>query len=266
MGINMTGYTSLATYTMTDSGWNQLIELVYLDMVENPSREQQSIELDTTLLKYHIIHKMVDCFQVYRLWSKCWPLCQLEANCLSEKLNNGMSHDAAFDKHVRRAIQPTIEDCLGVYERLGHHKDALDYMIKVSDLASPAFIHIPEKYLPLNGTLEYKEPTWEPYHHRNSQLTQLVFLCIRDCKKTVGEIMARFNFYQRIYCIFAQEFWPSYLQEEFAHAANDSNALHSIFSRLLKLELDNLNDCHNDLVTLFGFEKPQHVYPTDDEL
>lgn len=246
---------------MADSGWNQLIELCCSDLEENTTYEFVDIQRDSTLLKYHIIRKMVTCFRVARLWERSWPLTQIQVQCNRERIDHNSTHEETFDRFVRRAVAPTIKDCLIELKRVKNSvDDAHDYMIRVSQLATPAYIRVPVEDDNDDEQIVFKAPEFEPYHHRNVHLTDIIFTCIKDVLSfnniseiTVDVVIDRVSFYQKMYWIFAQEFWPSYLLSEFDLCATSDSALHLIFSRLLKLELDDVNTCLTCLVKLFGF-------------
>ena len=151
-----------------NSGWATLLKLTCEDILDKA-------EGDDVLLRYQLVRKMVAYYRVYQLWSKSWPLLRLV----------GEYRKSTNSEVIREKLIPSIKDCLQSVRGLYTMSQAREASIKLSQLATPAYIRVSDS----EGRLvNYREPVFEPIRDRNKEMTEIIFQCIQDL-----EIPLRFD-------------------------------------------------------------------------
>lgn len=246
-----------------DSGWERLVDLCCKDLLDYPVDQFDEIRVNSIFLQDFLIKRMCDCYNVYLQWGKSWPICQLQARINPDVRSNGVDIKASFNQHMSKYFTPTIKESI---EALQHFKGDLRktraYMDEVTLYSQPSFIRMPDIS---PGYADFKEPPFEPLYNRNRELTDIVFTCITEVLDrgidykdiSISDVIGRVFFYEQIYFVFSQEFWPQYILEELHAPSATNNTFNVIFSRLLKLELDTLQrqqqQPNDSLISLFGF-------------
>lgn len=175
--------------------------------------------------------KLVSGYLTAKKWKKSWPLKQLEAKALNaRKWRLQYPFSASFKDYIESPFKPTIDDCLhALGEKTSTIEEAHQLMLKVCVMAEPAWIPLPD------ARLCYKAPVFEPYYNRNAQMVDVIFSHIRelDIPPSRDIILAELSFYHELYSCFFNDFWPSYLVNEFKDARLNEDLLYETFSRLL---------------------------------
>lgn len=245
--------------TMSSNGWSAILSLVCNELID----EGYLFHGNVTTTKLYILKHMMDYFNMHLLWKKSWVLSQLETACAIARNSCGKSPQEAFDIHIRHQILPTLEDCIGSMITLKAVNEAQDYMTSIAEKCQPAHIRLPSSK---PGSIDLKEPTFEPVYNREPILVQVLFTCLRDITgcvnyyesdyetdSTMKHATNRMSFYEGVHAIFVNGEWPPYITEAMNSEIKRDKVMYNIFSDLLNLEVQCV-DCNKDLCEILSIE------------